>query len=350
MKLAQVRIVGTGLIGTSIALGLARLGVKIDITDSDPVHERLARDLLEGSLASGAPDLVVIATPPNSIFQVLQEEFRTYPDAMFIDVGSVKTELLVQVEQLPALAKRFLGTHPMAGRESGGARSAQSDLFNGRAWIVTPTSVTEGRVRETFSELARCLGAIEYEMGGREHDDLMASISHLPQVLSTALAESLQSSSRLDLAGQGLRDMVRIAASDPKLWSEILLANKRSIIDAIERFSTKLSELKKSIEQNDEEEINSHFVNGAKERARVSGKHGAQPRNYVELLIVIEDRPGQLSALFQHCAEVDANIEDLSIEHSPGQETGLISLSFSPMDAERVTTHLQSHGWKVHQA
>ena len=148
----------------------------------------------------------------------------------------------------------------------------------------------------------------------------------------------------------GLRDMVRIASSDPLLWSEIFFANKGNVIKALEDFEGAIELIKRAISTEDKKTLVSIFEEGARKRLQVSGKHGAIARKYVELLIVIDDRPGQLSCLFQECADVNANIEDLSIEHSPGQPTGLISLSFSSEDAGRVMSHLRQRSWKVHQA
>ncbi|NDE71198.1 MAG: prephenate dehydrogenase [Actinobacteria bacterium] len=319
MSIAQVRIVGTGLIGTSIALGLAHKGIRVIPTDINHENEKLARDLLAPSLGDGAADLTILATPPQATLEALR-------------------------------SGKFLGTHPMAGRERGGARASQSDLFQGRAWFITPTNSSDRALISDARFVAETLGATVYEISPDDHDRLMAAISHLPQVVSSALASSINDLPRLDLAGQGLRDMVRIASSDPALWSEILFANRENILNSLENFRNSLDSLREAIADEDSGRLVEIFRTGAEARTKASGKHGALPRNYVELLIVIDDRPGQLSRLFQECAEVNANIEDLSIEHSPGQETGLISLSFSSIDAEKVMKHLETRGWKVHQA
>lgn len=350
MSLAQVRIVGTGLIGTSIALGLAQKGIRIVPIDSERENELLARDLLSNALGSGESDLTILATPPAKTLEALKLEFIRNPNQVFIDTGSTKSNLVSEVQSFPELADRFLGTHPMAGRERGGARAAQSDLFQGRAWFVTPTSSTNSEVKALAHEVISLLGATSYELDAHEHDVLLAAISHLPQAVSSALASSLNEDLKLDLAGQGLRDMVRIASSDPDLWSEIFFANKGNLIKALDDFHRALDRIKSAISTEDKRTLVSIFEEGATRRSQVSGKHGAIARKYVELLIVIDDRPGQLSRLFQECADVNANIEDLSIEHSPGQPTGLISLSFSSEDAERVMLHLRQRSWKVHQA
>ena len=349
MKTQHVRVVGAGLIGTSIALGLASRGVSVELHDEDQNTLDLAKDLLAPHVKVGVPDLVIVATPPKTILKVLKKEFRSNPQATFIDVGGVKNNLVLEVEALTELAARFVGTHPMAGREVAGPSSAQADLFQGRAWILTPTSVTEESSIDLAKEVVEALGATAYIMSAPAHDSLLARISHLPQITSIALAGAIeQIGDNLNLSGQGLRDMTRIANSDGELWSEILLENQNEVLKAITEYQQIIANLKDALERRDESALKNHFLNGNKGRARVSGKHGSKPRNYSHLMIVIKDEPGALSQLFEQCAAINANIEDLSIEHSPGQLTGLITLAFSPDDALRVQDHLLSHDWKVH--
>jgi prephenate dehydrogenase len=353
-RIKNLRIVGTGLIGTSIALRAGLLGLKLELHDSNPASLNLAKDLLAPYLLNpieGHPiDLVVIATPPMSALKVLEDEFHMNPNAVFIDIGSVKNNLLAKVEGLTAISQRFVGTHPMAGREIAGASSAQSDLFEGRAWILTPTKSTSPDVVEDVMDFVELMGATPYKMDPEQHDQVMAYISHLPQILSTSLSSTiLESEEDVSLAGQGLRDMTRIAGSSGTLWSEILKENREAVAQALHKFELKLSQLKSAILEAQDESIREVFKSGNDGRALVSGKHGAKPRNYEYLLIVIKDEPGALSKLFNECASIGANIEDLSIEHSPGQFTGLITLAFSPEDAIKVRSHLESKDWKVHQ-
>ncbi len=349
MKSQHVRVVGAGLIGTSIALGLASRGASVELHDEDQNALDLAKDLLAPHVKVGVPDLVIVATPPKTIVNVLKREFGNNPQATFIDVGSVKNNLVLEVETLTELAARFVGSHPMAGREVAGPSSAQADLFQGRAWILTPTSVTEESSIDLAKEVVEALGATAYIMSAPAHDSLLARISHLPQITSTALAGAIeQIGDNLNLSGQGLRDMTRIANSDGELWSEILFENQNEVLKAISEYQDIIADLKDALESRDESALKNLFINGNKGRAKVSGKHGSKPRNYSHLLIVIKDEPGALSQLFEQCAAINANIEDLSIEHSPGQLTGLITLAFSPDDALRVQDHLLSHDWKVH--
>ena len=167
MKISHIRIVGAGLIGTSIALACSKLGYTVDLDDLDPAARDLARDLLLSSISNSVPELVVIATPPSSTFETLKAEFDKHSQSIFIDVGSIKNNLLQDVEGFTDISQRFIGTHPMAGREVAGASSAQGDLFNGRAWILTPTSKTSSELVETIASFLSDLGATTYVLQAR---------------------------------------------------------------------------------------------------------------------------------------------------------------------------------------
>lgn len=345
--LTQVRIVGAGLIGTSIALALNARGVRVELVDIDISAADLANDLAKAE-ALTAPELVVLATPTAAIPLVIEHEFSLNPNSTFMDVGSVKTEPIVHIKNSRLPLSRFVPTHPMAGREVGGAQSARADLFATRSWVITPTSEcsqeSEGLVRELIS----LVGATAVVLPAEEHDRAVAAISHLPQITSTLLAHSLQSAPTewLDLAGAGLRDTTRIAASDPTLWSEIIYSNREQIVDIAEQMHRELGELLENLES--KSAIASFIEKGRFERSRIPGKHGGKAREYTYLPIVIDDKPGQLAAIFNECAAISVNVEDLNIEHSPGQQSALITLALSSHDADSLSTHLRAIGWNVH--
>jgi prephenate dehydrogenase len=173
-------------------------------------------------------------------------------------------------------------------------------------------------------------------------------VSHLPQLSASLLAKSLLSATDedLELAGAGLRDSTRIAESDPDLWAEIISGNAAEIRPLLISLQNDLSQLIQSLDN--PSAIAELLELGRQGRARIPGKHGGSARNYTYIPIVIDDKPGQLAAIFEECAKAAVNIEDLSIEHSPGQETGLITLALSPIDAVKIADHLGRAGWKVH--
>jgi prephenate dehydrogenase len=292
-------------------------------------------------------DLVISAVPISAFRSVIVALEGANFTGGFIDVASVKAKPKVEVTTSRLQPSRFLPTHPMAGREVGGAESARSDLFEGRTWIIDSQEV-DGDVLAMGRELISTLGADSIDLPSDEHDKAVALISHLPQIIASILAKQLggKPESWLTLAGSGLRDTTRIAASDPKLWREIISANAAAIEPLLRSFSKDLSSLLDHL--SDESAVEKVIADGVQGRSAIPGKHGGKVREYTYLPIVIEDKPGQLAAIFNECAKAEVNVEDLSIEHSPGQETGLITLALSSSDAKKLAEHLSSAGWSVH--
>jgi prephenate dehydrogenase len=346
MTLSHVRIVGSGLIGSSIGLALVQRGVGVTMVDSDSGAQALAQDLVKSS-PSGDPDLIILASPISSISQSLESEKSSPVKLGFMDISSVKTKVKVEVSTSGLDPARFLPTHPMAGREVGGAQSARADLFQARPWILDSVGV-DPQLHLAGLEVISLLGAIAIEMDSKSHDDAVALVSHLPQLVASLLASQLEGAdeSWLDLAGAGLRDTIRIAGSNPDLWKEIVGANSLAIAPLLTRFIEDAQFLLEGL--SDEKVVAGVIAAGQRGRNLIPGKHGGQQRSYTYLPIVIEDKPGQLAALFEECARAEVNVEDLTIEHSPGQFTGLITLALSEEGAKKLSTHLQEKGWSVH--
>lgn len=345
--LSKVRIVGSGLIGTSIGLGLVQQGIAVEMVDSDPSAQALAKDLTGGVVVAD-PDLVIFALPTPALAQVIKSEIAINPQSTFMDVGSVKNEVVLQVQTFLGLSTRFLPTHPMAGREIGGAGSARADLFQGRSWILTPEADCVPESKKLVLELIAILGATPIELSALDHDAAVAKISHLPQIAASLVAKQLSGTPAewMELAGQGLRDTTRIAGSDEELWKEIIHSNRAEISALLISLQNDLTQMISSLD--DPAKIAELIAAGRNGKAMIPGKHGGKAREYSYLPIVIDDKPGQLGAIFNECAAMQVNVEDLNIEHSPGQLSALITLSLSADDAEKLSSHLTSIGWNVH--
>ena len=345
--LSKVRIVGSGLIGTSIGLGLVQRGIAVEMIDSDLSAQALAMDLTGGAVVPD-PDLVVLALPTSTISQVIRNEIAINPHSTFMDVGSVKNEVVLEVETFSGLSTRFLPTHPMAGREIGGASSARADLFQGRSWILTPEADCAPESKSLVLELISILGATPIELSAVDHDAAVAKISHLPQIAASLVAKQLIGTPEewMELAGQGLRDTTRIAGSDEKLWKEIIYSNRAEISELLISLQNDLTQMIAALD--DPAKIAALIAAGRVGKEMIPGKHGGKAREYSYLPIVIDDKPGQLGAIFNECAAMQVNIEDLNIEHSPGQLSALITLALSSHDAEKLSAHLTSIGWNVH--
>jgi prephenate dehydrogenase len=345
--LTRVRIVGSGLIGTSIGLALVQSGIQVEMVDSDSANQALAMDLIGGALVSD-PDLVIFAVPSSRLPLIIRDEFELNPNSTFMDVGSVKNDVVLEVETVSGLSTRFVPTHPMAGREIGGAGAARADLFQGRSWIVTPSADLKAESRHIVNELIDLLGATSIELTPRDHDRAVAKISHMPQIAASLLAKQLIGTPPewMELAGQGLRDTTRIAGSDESLWKEIIYSNREELRSLLINLQNDLHTMINSLDN--PAQIAELIASGRTGKSLIPGKHGGKAREYSYLPIVIDDKPGQLGAIFNECAAMDVNVEDLGIEHSPGQLSALITLALSQADAEKLSNHLSSIGWNVH--
>ena len=339
----KIVVIGAGLIGTSIALGAKRAGAEVELIDEDNRAENLANDLVNSTKVTD-PSIVVIAAPTSSLEGILSRYKTLYPKSTFIDIGSTKTKVKVQIEKDAVLSKRFIPTHPMAGRELDGAEAAQSDLFVGKSWIITPLAESDGASIAIVRELIEKLGARVIAMSAEDHDAAVAAVSHLPQVISSLLAAQLEGKSPeyLSLAGTGVLDTTRIAGSNPVLWKEILNLNRDALMPLLKDFQKDLSTLIESFD------VQSVLERGRSGRQSLPGKHRSASRNYTYLPVVLEDKPNQLALLFDECAKANVNVEDITIEHSPEQETGLVLLALSAQNAELLQKHLAANNWRVH--
>ena len=192
----RVLIRGTGLIGTSLGIALTRTGYAVLLADPSPTAERLARDLGAGQLAHESaeqPDLVIIAAPPDVAAGAVAQSLSRWPSAVVTDVASVKGAVVDGARAAGADLTRYVGSHPMAGRERSGAGHARGDLFEGRAWVVVPAPESTESTIQAVTELARAVGSVVTVMDATTHDDAVATMSHLPQIAASLVAAQLRS-------------------------------------------------------------------------------------------------------------------------------------------------------------
>jgi prephenate dehydrogenase len=349
-----VRIVGAGLLGSSIGLALRARGVDVILADISPATVTLAIDYGAGRAAQpgDTPELIVVCVPPDVVATTVAAELAAYPDALVTDVASIKLAPLQELRALGADLSRYIGSHPMAGRERGGAISARADLFIGRPWVIAGHNDITYRRAAPVEQLALDLGALPIEMDTAEHDAAVALVSHVPQLVSSLLAARLPEASdeAVRLAGQGLRDMTRIAASDPTLWVQILAANAAPVTAVLSALREDLDRvihaLKDPSQPGARRAVAESLAEGNIGVARIPGKHG-QAKHFSQIIIKIDDRPGQLGKLLTEIGEVGVNMEDLRLEHSPGAQIGLAEISVVPEEEQRLVTELQARGWKI---
>lgn len=350
----QVRIVGAGLLGSSVGLALVPRGVDVILAGSSKSTLNLAVDYGAGRLArpDDAPSLVIVAAPPDVTAEVVAAELEAWPDALVTDVASVKAVILTDLTNRGSDLARYLGSHPMAGRERGGAISARADLFFGRPWVITPHETTNPAQVRQLEDLALELGAVSVVMSAEEHDRSVALVSHVPQLVSSLLAARLAegSDTAVGLAGQGLRDTTRIAGSDPELWVQILDANAPSVIAILRDYQVDLAALIRALDDPSapgaRKAVAETMAAGNAGVARLPGKHGSA-KHFSTLVVMVDDTPGELARLLTEIGELGVNLEDLRLEHSPGAQVGLAELAVLPEAEHRLVRDLTERGWKV---
>jgi prephenate dehydrogenase len=384
--LGSAVVIGTGLLGTSIALALSEQGVTVWLADHDPAAARLAADLGagkvlpeplgaaergQGSPEAAAPpgvppraqegpwaDLAVLAVPPAAVAPSLAAAQARRLARWYTDVASVKALPLRQASELGCDLACFVPGHPLSGRERSGPAAARADLFLGRPWVICPGPLTSPEAVAAVADLVRrCRGEL-VRADADEHDHWVALVSHAPHVVAAAMAAQLTDApgGALGLAGQGLRDVTRIAGGDSGLWTQILAANATPVARVLADVAADLAAVAEALAETGAPQaaeppsvklLAGLLEEGSAGVARIPGKRGAPARDNAVVQVVIPDRPGELARLFQVAGESGVNIEDIGIEHSPGLPVGVAELTVRPDAVARLTQALAAAGWPV---
>ena len=350
-----VLIVGAGLLGSSLGLALRRSGVDVRLRDADPgvLAEAVRIGAGRADSGDGTAAIAVVAVPPEvtatEVVRVLAEGSAEY----VTDVASVKAVPVQQVRALAPDPGRYVGGHPMAGREISGPAGALVDLFEGRPWVLCPDEATDPHAVTRALAVARLAGGIPVTMPAAAHDAAVALVSHAPHVVAALMAARLADAPahEVRLAGQGVTDVTRVAAGDPGLWTEILTANAAAIAAVLRAFRADLDRVVAALDAAGDDDgraaVRAVLAGGVEGRSRLPGKHGAPHVEYATVTVVVDDRPGQLAALFADAGAAGVNVEDVRIEHSPGQPVGLVELDVRPGSDEVLAKALAARGWHI---
>lgn len=329
-------VIGTGLIGGSIAGGLRAEGWSVIGHDADPdaAESAISLGLVDrhvgdiSSTVQAGVDLIVVAAPPKATIEIVSQ-LRT--DAVVMDVSGVKSAIVGAAAHLP----RFVGTHPMAGRETAGPTAANVALFSGATWVVIEGADPEAHA--TVTSVIELLGASPMVMDAQSHDRSVALISHLPQLVAGGLlAAAASRPEAMDLAAGSFRDLTRVGASLPIPWVEILKTNDDAVLDAIATLRERLAIVEAAIVSEDDSLLT--LLSEARQTRRALGSPVAQVR------VALADRPGELAKVGHAFEASGVDIRDIQMRHAPHGGGGVLTLAVRPGEEGALRLALEHEG------
>jgi prephenate dehydrogenase len=275
----RVSIIGLGLIGGSLGLALKRAGAARRIYGFSRHEATVRQAKRRGAITDGdtelCPDwlgeseLVILAVPPEKVVPVAREVARlTKHSFVLTDAASTKGAIVAALDRLPSRIA-FIGSHPMAGSEKSGIEAAHGDLFEGAPCVVTPTRRTKKPAAAKAAALWRAVGGKPVFVNPAKHDELVARVSHLPHLAAVGLTLAAGNGSTRLSAG-GFADTTRIALSNPAMWREICLSNRKEILRSLKAFRKELARFESLVARGDGKELGKLFIAAQKKRRAIT--------------------------------------------------------------------------------
>ena len=351
----SLAVVGTGLLGASVALAAKRAGVaRVTGWDADPATLREAAgakalDGQAGSLAEAVAgvELVVVAVPVGALVVTAKDVLAAAPaDATVTDVGSTKRALAQSLDDA-----RLVPGHPLAGGATGGPARASADLFDGATWFLTPVASTDTARVELVERFVASLGARTIRLDADTHDRLLALTSHLPHALANLLMQSIAQAGdeALGYAGASLREMTRVAGANPAVWADIFVENGDLIADALAAHGEALSEVERALRDRDRAFFERWIADAAQTRSRMlEYAYRTEARMLNRIRVRVPDKPGVLARITQTLGAAGINIEDFELRHVSPEYGGVLVILVSGGDnAELARNLLRREGYSA---
>jgi prephenate dehydrogenase len=351
----SLAVIGTGLLGASVALAAKRAGVaRVIGWDADRATLREAEgaralDAGAGSLAEAVAgvELVVVAVPVGSLVEATLEVLAAAPaEATVTDVGSTKRSLARDIDDA-----RFVPGHPLAGGATGGPARASADLFDGATWFLTPLETSDASRVDLVDRFVTTLGARPIRLDAERHDQLLALTSHLPHALANLLMQAVAAAGdeALGYAGASLREMTRVAGANPAVWADIFVENGDLIADALVAHRDALGDVERALRDRNRTFFESWIEGIAQSRSRMleyAYRTDAQRLNRIR--VRIPDQPGHLARITQTLGAAAINIEDFELRHVSPEYGGVVVILVAGADnAELARTLLRREGYSA---
>jgi prephenate dehydrogenase len=350
----NLAVVGTGLMGASVGLAAKRAGVERVVGyDPDEAAAAVARErgaldeagALDDVLA--AADLAVVAAPVTVLPSLVEDVLtRTGDRATVTDIGSTK-------DWSAKLSERFVGGHPVCGREGRGPEHATAELFDGATWFLTPTAGTDPERYRLVHGFVASLGAVPVAIDPAAHDRLVALTSHLPHALANLLvnqagAGKIEGHDPLAAAGGSLRDMTRVAGANPRIWVDIFLDNGPELAEALAEHRRRVERLEEWLTSRDGGSLARWIAEASENRRRMLADAYGDPGELQRVTVSVPDRPGVLAGITQALGAERINIEDFELRHFSPERGGVLTMLVMGADeAGRAAALLEAQGYGV---
>jgi prephenate dehydrogenase len=337
---SSLAVVGTGLVGTSVARAAARAGVA-RVVGHDEDADVLRASGVQPLESYDGVELVVVAVPvgalPDTVRDVLA---RVGPETTVTDVGSTKRGVAAIEDE------RFVPGHPLAGGASGGPARASADLFDGATWVLTPTARTAPAHLEKVEQFVTAVGARPARLDAETHDRVLALTSHLPHVVANLLVEHI-GDDEAEYAGAALREMTRVAGANPGIWADIFLANADVLANALRAHGEAANEIVAALDDGDRTRLVQWIERAAATRSRLlEHAYRTDARQLHRIRVRVPDKPGVLARITQTLGAAGINIEDFELRHvSPEYGGVLVVLVAGAENLELARTLLRREGY-----
>ena len=369
---SEITIVGLGLLGSSLAEVIRKrfpvtriLGVSSPTTLAKALDAKIIdagfsyADLHQ---AIEKTDLIILCTPIAHIQEILKGWISNTPalrlGCIVTDVGSTKSEICALAQNVFAKTPEvyFIGSHPMAGSEKTGIEARDAHLFENASWVLCPPENVAEDIVAKLQAFVEVLGARTTRMQAAEHDRIAAHVSHLPQIISTALASFIGEQDSvvencLQIAGGGFRDMTRIAASSYAMWEPIIKTNRNEVLSVLNKYREHLAKLEaavKEIDQSNQSDFKTYFQEGNALRSRLTVQKKGFSAALTEILVDLQDAPGTLLRVLQPLAEKGLNVLDVEILKVREGEEGTLMLAFKKQhEAHMAIDYLMQKGFSA---
>jgi len=343
-------VIGLGLIGGSLAAALRQQGWEVWGRDLDPERARYAieHDIVDRIDEPAGLDLLILAVPVGAIVVLAPEVLKLLEannNLVATDVAGVKGLVLASIAH-----PRFVGGHPMAGAELVGPQGSRPDLFVGATWVLCPNEQTDAGAFARLHSLVSDFGATPMALQAREHDRLVAMVSHLPHLVAVTLMNQAHEAAAEDpallrLAAGGFRDMTRVASGDPRIWPDLVLENRGAILEGIKGLQDGLESIARALQDGDRAFIADRLTDAqlARRSLPVAHKVGGSLN---AIRVPVSDRAGVLSEITTAASSRNVSILDIEIAHSAESAGGVLVLVIERRDLEALGDELSTRGYR----